>query len=116
MSFSFELGVLDQDRNGARTAGGQPRYSSTVYRRGGSFIRRWTDDLAEAMAAHDDGKADPDLDWVITFDHVAEEDLAYDVAPHGKSRAQLKAECDEALDQMWERWMTAECAAEGGGH
>lgn len=115
MSFSIELGGLDQDQIIHRKTPGQRRYSSTLHRRGGGLIRRWTDDLAEAMAAHDQGRQDAELDWIITFDHLAEEDLACDFAGGRKSAQQLTAACDEALQAMWDRWLAEECAARGGG-
>ncbi|KQV54686.1 hypothetical protein [Caulobacter sp. Root342] len=95
-------------------ASGQPRYSNTFYFPGG-FIRRWTDDEAVAKAQLEIDAADPNLKWTIAFDHMTVRDLGVVFPPHGKTAEQLKAECDEALDQMWARWEAAERFRHGGG-
>lgn len=106
---------INQDLAAAHKASGMPRYSIYLALQGGGFVRRWTDDRSEALAYHADAVADPKMGSVITFDHLDVDNLAVDFAPHRKSAAELKAECDEALDRMWDRWLADEIASGGGG-
>lgn len=105
---STELDLIDRQRIEAHIASARPRYSTTLYLAGGGFIRRWSPDRAEALAQHASDRDDERRLSVITFDHLTEADIAVDFPPHGKTAEQLKAQCDEALDQMFERWLGAE--------
>uniref|UniRef100_B0T9A9 Uncharacterized protein n=1 Tax=Caulobacter sp. (strain K31) TaxID=366602 RepID=B0T9A9_CAUSK len=101
--------LIDRDLIAAHIASGQPRYSNTLYLRGGGFIRHWSDDRDEVLARHARSVSDAKLSWTITFDHLAVQDLAVDFPPHDKTAAQLKAECDQALDEMMDRWLADAC-------
>lgn len=105
---------IDRELIAEHVASGQPRYSNTLYRIGGGFIRRWADDAATARAQLESDRVDPNLSWAIVFDHLTVSALDVAFPPHGKRPEQLRAECDEALEQMWDRW-DAEARASGGG-
>ncbi|PVM88608.1 F-actin-capping protein subunit alpha [Caulobacter endophyticus] len=99
---SFNL--VERELIEAHIASGQPRYSSTFYLLGGGYIRSWSDDREAVLARHAADRDDPRLSWVITFDHLAVTSIAVDFPPEAKTADQLRAECDEALEQMFERW------------
>ena len=99
----------------AHVASGQPRYSNTLYLAGGGFIRRWTDDAAVARAQLDTDRTDPNLAWAIVFDHASVWTVDVAFPPHAKTAEALKAECDAALDEMFDRWLAEDIAATEGG-
>lgn len=101
----FDWTSSNHDLAAAHLASGQPRYSIFLRLAGGGFIRRWSNDRDEALAHHANAVADPNMDSVITFDHLDIDSLAVYFAPHGKSAAQLKAESDEAIDRMIDRYL-----------
>ncbi|WP_454718754.1 hypothetical protein [Caulobacter segnis] len=99
----------------AHVASGQPRYSNTLYLLGGGVVRRWTEDETTARTQLEADRRDPNLSWAIAFDNLslAAVDLAF--PPHGKTPEQLKAECDEALEAMFDRWQAEDLAQGEGG-
>ncbi|WP_343699644.1 hypothetical protein [Caulobacter sp.] len=99
---------IDDDLIAQHLASGMPRYSNTLHLSGGGFIRRWTDDEAEARTQLQADRADPKLSWAIAFDHMTVWALDVAFPANSKSAEQLQAECDEALDAMFERWANAE--------
>ncbi|MCA0359015.1 MULTISPECIES: hypothetical protein [unclassified Caulobacter] len=99
---------IDDDLIAQHLASGMPRYSNTLYLLGGGFIRRWTDDEAAARTQLQADRTDPNLSWAIAFDHMTVWAVDVAFAPNSKSAEQLRAECDEALDAMFERWVSAE--------
>lgn len=107
---------LDHDLVAAHAASGQPRYSNTLYLAGGGFIRRWSDDEQVARLQLESDRADPNLAWAIAFDHHAVWTLDVAFPPHSKTAEELKAECDEALDRMFDRWLAEGAAGSEGGH
>jgi hypothetical protein len=102
------LSWLDRDLAEGHIASGQPRYSCYLRLTTGGFIRRWSDRRSQALAMHAAAVATPDMDCVITFDHIAIDHLGVDFRPTGKSGEQLRIECDEALERMYHRWAAEE--------
>ncbi len=103
------LSWLDRDLAEGHIASGQPRYSCYLRLTTGAFIRRWSDRRSEALAMHAAAVAAGDMACVITFDHIAIDHVAVDFRPTDKSAEQLRIECDEALERMYQR-----CIAEEG--
>lgn len=99
---------IDEDLIAQHLASGMPRYSNTLHLVGGGFIRRWTDDEARARTQLLTDQTDPNLSWAIAFDHMAVWALDVVFAPNSKSAEQLQAECDAALDTMFDRWASTE--------
>jgi len=104
-TFSHLTG-FDRELVEAHVAKAMPRYSICQWRRGGGFVRRWTSERAEALVQHAAAAADPEMDRVVSFDHIAVLDLAVTFQKTGKARAQLKAESDAAIDEMIDRWLS----------
>ncbi|PVM87589.1 hypothetical protein DDF62_15765 [Caulobacter radicis] len=92
----------------AHIASGQPRYSIVLKLAGGAFIRHWASERDEAMTRHLLALAEAGMISVVTFDHLTLQTLAADFPPDGKTAEQWRIECDEAIDQMFERWLAAE--------
>ncbi len=75
--------------------------------------RFWTDDRSAALARYEAHVADPEAQWMIVFDYQACLDIAMFDRPaldeHGrpirKTNAELKRECDEALDRMMDQYL-----------
>ncbi len=107
--------AVDHELIAAHVATGQPRYSNTLYLLGGGVIRRWTDDEATARNQLEADRRDPNLSWAIAFDNLTVWALDVAFPPYGKTAEQLKAECDEALEAMFDRWQTDEQARTEGG-
>lgn len=91
----------------AHIASGQPRYSIVLKLAGGAFIRSWADDRDEAVTRHSIAVDATDMISVMTFDHLSLEMVAEHVRPHGKTADQLRGECDDLIDRMFERWLAA---------
>jgi hypothetical protein len=108
-TFSHLTG-FDRELVEAHVAKALPRYSISQWLRGGAYVRRWTSDRQAALAQHADAVSDPDMDHVISFDHLAVLDLAVTFSSTNKTRAQLTAESDAAIDRMIERWLDAAAA------
>ncbi|MBO9546977.1 hypothetical protein [Caulobacter sp.] len=101
---STHFDLIDRQLIQAHIDSGQPRYSIVLKLDGGAFIRSWTDDKHEALTRHAIAAAEPAMLSVVTFDHLGLDTVAVTFPPHGKSNAQLKAECDRLIDQMIDRW------------
>lgn len=99
----------------AHVANGQPRYSNTLYLVGGGVVRRWTEDETKAWIQLEADRRDPNLSWTIAFDNLNLQALDVAFAPHGKTAEQLKADCDEALEAMFDRWQAEDLAQGEGG-
>lgn len=99
---------IDHDLIAQHLASGMPRYSNTLHLIGGGFIRRWTDDEAAAHAQLQADRADPNLSWAIAFDHMTVWTVDVAFPSNSKSAEQLQAECDAALEAMFDGWASAE--------
>lgn len=107
--------AVDHELIAAHVATGQPRYSNTLYLLGGGVIRRWTDDEASARAQLETDRRDPNLSWAIAFDNLTVWALDVAFPPQSKTPEQLRAECDEALDAMFDRWLAEDPERMEGG-
>ncbi|PZR30921.1 hypothetical protein [Caulobacter segnis] len=103
-----EFDHVDRQLIQAHIASGQPRYSIVLKLAGGAFIRSWASERDEAMTRHVMAVGEAGMISVVTFDHLSLQTLAADFPPDGKTAEQLKVECDELIDQMFERWLAAE--------
>jgi hypothetical protein len=100
-----EFDPIERQLIQAHIASGQPRYSIVLKLVGGAFIRNWTNDRAEALTRHAAAVEAANFVSVVTFDHLGLEALATDFPPDGRTPRQLKADCDQLIDQMIDRWL-----------